>query len=148
MRKPAVAGSFYPSEGLNEMISQFFGKAETKEVKNGMIVPHAGYIYSGKTASVGYKSMLEFLKKNKEIDNIIILKPGRFFLFRMKMNMRAGMYQISIADPKLRAIPTKNAIIGSAQIFLSRNLNNAQIKEMPIKSIGVGFESHLEAPIT
>ena len=76
MRKPAVAGSFYPSEGLNEMISQFFGKAETKEVKNGMIVPHAGYIYSGKTASVGYKSMLEFLKKNKEIDNIIILGPS------------------------------------------------------------------------
>lgn len=53
MRRPAVAGSFYPSRvaELERMLQRF-----TKSAKDPSIVacisPHAGYIYSGKTAGV------------------------------------------------------------------------------------------------
>jgi AmmeMemoRadiSam system protein B len=39
---------------------------------NGIIVPHAGYIYSGQIASSAYN-----LLKNKDINNAIIIGPSQ-----------------------------------------------------------------------
>ena len=52
VRQPAVAGSFYPAnpEELTAQIDSFLTtEYESKNVK-GLIVPHAGYIYSGAVA--------------------------------------------------------------------------------------------------
>jgi AmmeMemoRadiSam system protein B len=63
MRFPYAAGTFYPGDKkeLNELIDFFFNKIKSDEVLKdkineviGIISPHAGYIYSGKTASYGY----------------------------------------------------------------------------------------------
>ena len=105
MRKPVVSGTFYPEEGLKEMIKSFFDKAEAKEVKNGMIVPHAGYQFSGKTAAVGYKSMLEFLKQNDKINNIIILGPSHQFHFQGILQDENEKWQTPIGEIKLKNIP-------------------------------------------
>jgi len=53
LRKPAVAGQFYPSgaKDLNAMISSFVDKTAQKIDCFGCILPHAGYIYSGKVAA-------------------------------------------------------------------------------------------------
>ena len=70
IRKPAVAGRFYPSDpdNLSEMIGEAFDEAERQRQKKdqagagnpengsvrkarGVVSPHAGYIYSGKTAA-------------------------------------------------------------------------------------------------
>ena len=52
IRQPAVAGSFYPAD-FNELVSQVDSflnvRSEPHDVK-GLIVPHAGYIYSGAVA--------------------------------------------------------------------------------------------------
>ena len=69
MRDPAVAGYFYPSnkKELERMLASFFEKARKKvrERENviGIIVPHAGYIYSGLTAAYAYSSLPKNLKK-------------------------------------------------------------------------------------
>ncbi|MEM2175576.1 MAG: AmmeMemoRadiSam system protein B, partial [Candidatus Micrarchaeia archaeon] len=81
MRYPSVAGTFYPSDKneLNKILDSFFNETK-KEVANlkkeineiiGIISPHAGYIYSGKTAAYGY-SLLEGLQNF----TFIILGPN------------------------------------------------------------------------
>jgi len=65
MRRPAVAGSFYPAskEALTQELSRLLG--ERPRVGPGLlgpvglIVPHAGYIYSGPVAAVGYRALAE-----------------------------------------------------------------------------------------
>ncbi len=53
LRKPVVAGQFYPSSAkdLNALISSFADKSVQKNDCFGCILPHAGYIYSGKVAA-------------------------------------------------------------------------------------------------
>lgn len=50
-RKPAVAGSFYPSDGteLEEEVRSLIAEAEPSPAL-GVVSPHAGYVYSGSVA--------------------------------------------------------------------------------------------------
>ncbi|MBW3004662.1 AmmeMemoRadiSam system protein B [Candidatus Woesearchaeota archaeon] len=69
MRNPAVSGVFYPADPaslrntLQECLLSDFGpgklpKKGSKSLK-GVIVPHAGYIYSGPCAAYAYKAIAE-----------------------------------------------------------------------------------------
>jgi MEMO1 family protein len=76
IRKPAVAGLFYPDNPvkLKEMVDTLLSIAEPPvPVKDifGIIVPHAGYVYSGLTASYAFN-----LLKGKNIKTVIILSPS------------------------------------------------------------------------
>lgn len=55
MRKPCVAGQFYPADGekLREMVESFLFSCEKVGAK-GILVPHAGYVYSGRIAGFAY----------------------------------------------------------------------------------------------
>lgn len=60
IRKTVVAGSFYPNEKdeILRYINHFNSFEDTDETFDeikGIIVPHAGYIYSGYTANLAYK---------------------------------------------------------------------------------------------
>lgn len=73
-REPAVSGIFYPSnkEMLIEAVSSFLKDARKKNVKGkikAIIVPHAGYIYSGIVAGACYKLVRSF-------DKVVILGPS------------------------------------------------------------------------
>lgn len=84
LRRPAVAGQFYEAtkEGLKERIKECFldkrgpGKLPTIKSKNnkikGVIVPHAGYIYSGAIAAHSY----DFIAQNGFSKTFIILGPN------------------------------------------------------------------------
>ncbi|MDD4923981.1 MAG: AmmeMemoRadiSam system protein B [Dehalococcoidales bacterium] len=52
IREAAVAGMFYPNSPseLREMISEMVDKNAVKEDVIGLIMPHAGYVYSGSVA--------------------------------------------------------------------------------------------------
>ena len=72
-REPAVAGSFYPFEKtvLQNQINKFLlVETEKMKVKAG-IVPHAGYVYSGQTASHFYKTI-----KGQNYKNVVIIGPN------------------------------------------------------------------------
>ena len=61
-RKPAVAGMFYPGSpsSLAATIDGFLGNAEKLSIDGnllGLIVPHAGYAYSGQVAASAYKQI-------------------------------------------------------------------------------------------
>ncbi len=68
MRSPTVAGIFYPAEKeeLHSLLDLLFSQAKASYIENvkGLIVPHAGYIYSGHVAASGYRSSI-LSKTNK-----------------------------------------------------------------------------------
>lgn len=60
-RKLAVAGIFYPSEreSLRDLLSSLCGEEPQEKLRaKAVLVPHAGLIYSGKTACAVYRSVL------------------------------------------------------------------------------------------
>jgi AmmeMemoRadiSam system protein B len=59
IRQPAVAGSFYPGskEELENSLDVMLTPAETKSQAMAVVVPHAGYIYSGHVAAEVYRSV-------------------------------------------------------------------------------------------
>jgi hypothetical protein len=59
-RKPAVAGMFYPSDAheLRKMVRFFLDEADIEPAPErvaAIMVPHAGYVFSGATAAHAYK---------------------------------------------------------------------------------------------
>jgi len=83
MREPAVAGSFYPDDEkeLREMIEKFLKDAGDVKVPGklrGLVVPHAGYVYSGPTAAYGYKVLME---QKKQPDQIFLFGPAHYGMF-------------------------------------------------------------------
>ena len=76
VRKPAWAGRFYPGQPaeLRAMIDTLLDTAPLQDEGRrllGLVVPHAGYIYSGSTAAAGYR-----LAAAKPVDTVAILAPS------------------------------------------------------------------------
>ena len=57
LREPAVAGSFYPGTArqLRADLGNYLAGARHDRDYLGLVVPHAGYIYSGAIAALAYK---------------------------------------------------------------------------------------------
>ena len=76
VRMPAVAGSFYPNnvEQLQRQLANFLDEAPVDDiVPNALIVPHAGYCYSGAIAGHAFS----YLQKSKNtIKRVILLGPS------------------------------------------------------------------------
>jgi MEMO1 family protein len=60
-RRPAVAGSFYPGEPdeLRRQVGKLLADADgaRKIIPKALIAPHAGYIYSGRTAAAAFATL-------------------------------------------------------------------------------------------
>ena len=56
VRKPAVAGSFYPSSSseIRSMLGAWMHPSDGGDVPQAVIVPHAGYVYSGEVAASAF----------------------------------------------------------------------------------------------
>ncbi len=74
LRFPAVAGRFYPAEPnlLHAQIGQFLAAVSIDEPRRpkALIVPHAGYVYSGPVAASGFAWLAPWRDK---IDRVILL---------------------------------------------------------------------------
>jgi len=90
IRKMSVAGSFYP-QSASEIARYFEHFSKTYDEKmqvpkaraRALIVPHAGYIYSGYTANIAYRVL-----QNAGIKNILVLGPSH----------RLGFHGSSLGD--------------------------------------------------
>ncbi len=81
-RQPAVAGSFYSSDSnkLRGELAGFFAAAGVPEKGvhvRALIVPHAGFVYSGKTAAAGYASV----PSDAVYDNIFLIGVSHRYAF-------------------------------------------------------------------
>jgi MEMO1 family protein len=75
-RLPVVAGMFYPGDmkTLSNDIEQYFKNVPIENFQGqilGLVAPHAGYIYSGFTASYVYKQLT-----GKEYKTVVVISPS------------------------------------------------------------------------
>jgi len=102
-RKASVRGSFYPysCEEVEDQIKQFndsFNKISiAKEIQNiiprAIIVPHAGYIYSGFTANFAYR----FLAQSKT-KRLIVIGPSHHHYFKGISGSYYAQYETPCGD--------------------------------------------------
>ncbi|KPJ56279.1 hypothetical protein AMJ49_05295 [Parcubacteria bacterium DG_74_2] len=81
VRPPAHAGFFYPElrEELKNTIDKLLKGAVVPEIKAkvlGLVLPHAGYAYSGQVAAFGIKNL-----SKEKIDTIIIIGDSHYEYF-------------------------------------------------------------------
>ena len=76
IRQPAVAGAFYPDdpEKLQTVVHDMLQDVDQRDLSpKALIVPHAGYIYSGPVAASGYHLLEPYRKK---IRRVVLLGPS------------------------------------------------------------------------
>jgi AmmeMemoRadiSam system protein B len=77
IRRPAVAGMFYPSdpEELDQMLEAMLADAKSVDTPTpkAIIVPHAGYVYSGPVAATAYRRIRALAPY---ITRVILLGPS------------------------------------------------------------------------
>src|SRR5579884_1362975 len=93
IRKPAVAGRFYPAEAyeLRRMIEGFVDLKAARTKAIGLVVPHAGYIYSGHVAGAVYSQILL-------PDRTIVLCPNHTGFGVPLSIMKAGAWHTPLDD--------------------------------------------------
>ncbi len=81
IREPAVSGAFYSSSAdeLRTVVDELLKAATPKDISGRiltLIVPHAGYTYSGQVAAEGFRQL-----QGKPIDTIVIAGPSHRIAF-------------------------------------------------------------------
>ena len=121
MRESVFSGSFYPKQKaeLSGFIKASMDEAQPSKLKPySIIAPHAGYIYSGKTAAYAYKCVYDF---RKDYDSVIIIGPNHTGL-----GARIGV--------SAEAWKTPLGIIHSDTEFAKEICNSCRLAEMDEES--------------
>lgn len=94
VRPPAVAGLFYPSDPsqLRDEVSEYLAQAPaaTGPTPKALIVPHAGYVYSGEIAAAAYTQVAH---RRREIRRIVLIGPSHRVYLRGMAVPTAGFFQ-------------------------------------------------------
>ncbi len=108
LRKPVVAGQFYPldAKSLRGMISVFADKEAQKKDVIGAILPHAGYIYSGKVAAQAVSGI-------NIKDNLVLLGPNHTGSGPNFSIMPQGTWQTPLGDVEING--------SMANLFLNKS---------------------------
>jgi AmmeMemoRadiSam system protein B/AmmeMemoRadiSam system protein A len=145
VRKPGHAGVFYPGEKseLKEKVDAFLKEAQPKSIKGRavlMIVPHAGYIYSGPVAAHAYR-----LIKDISPERIIILGPSHYYPLREPTLYGEGSFSTPLGEvpisaelidkikkrcPQVKISPQAHKMEHSLEVqlpFLQRSLSKFEI---------------------
>lgn len=91
IRKPAAAGLFYPSNAqklqkdVDAMLSRVVKAPISANTLNGLIVPHAGYLYSGAVAAEAFANI-----RKETVKTVIILSPSHRDYFQSVSVYRGG----------------------------------------------------------
>ena len=106
VREPIVAGQFYPGEekSLREDIKKYI-KEEEKEKVKGIVVPHAGYVYSAPVAGAVYGKI--------EIpENVLLIGPNHSGFGSPFSLMVEGIWKTPLGETKISPL-AKELLKGS-----------------------------------
>ena len=107
VRKPAVAGLFYPADRvqLGTTVDRLLNAAKTENLGGlkALICPHAGYSYSGPVAASGFG-----LLRGTTFQTVILLGPSHYALLDAAEVADASAYRTPLGDvpisPKARQL--------------------------------------------
>jgi len=119
-RPPAVAGQFYPRQPdeLRQMLISLGGKGKASMgLKNvaAIIVPHAGYVYSGSTAAAAYNQ----IDRNKQFESIFVIGPSHRVGFEGAAVYTAGNFLTPLGGVEVNR-EVGEQLIGKSRMFSSR----------------------------
>lgn len=120
VRRPAVAGSFYPADPveLRSMVDECFagaGESTSSAVVQAVIVPHAGYVFSGETAAKAFAS----ISPSARYGRIFILGPNhRVALHGVSVDTSFRYYSTPLGKVEVD-LETCEKLIASDSIFRS-----------------------------
>ncbi len=110
IRKPAVAGLFYPDRTaeLEQTVASLVAASDEAPASapKALIAPHAGYVYSGPTAGVAFRRIQPFAD---QIRRVVLIGPCHRYAFR------------GLALPTATALATPLGIV-SVDLELSRRV--------------------------
>lgn len=98
IQQPNVAGAFYPDNPveLSQMIDKFLIQGNPQAVEGeifALIVPHAGYGFSGQTAAFGYE-----LIQGKPYKTVVIIAPVHYYGFSGVSVYPQGTFRTPLGD--------------------------------------------------
>ena len=100
-RAPAVAGSFYSANpvALRREIETYLARVEVPEGLSrpplGLIVPHAGYVYSGSVAAAAYRLVAG---RGADYDLVVVVSPSHHHYFPGFSLYAAGNYETPLGE--------------------------------------------------
>lgn len=121
IRPAAVAGQFYPHNPLD--LRSFIAQAMDDASHNlgtdftkpkALIVPHAGYIYSGFTAAYAYAAV-----KNAGIKRVVLLGPAH----------RVAFYGMALPDSEAFATPLGEVLLDKESMQVVQNFPHVGIND-------------------
>jgi MEMO1 family protein len=109
-RIPAVAGTFYPATeaALNQQVSILFEKAKRSPESKvaALIVPHAGYIFSGEVAASAYAK----LNRNAQYKNIFLIGASHHKYLNGVSIYPEGCYTTPLGEVKINDETTQELL--------------------------------------
>lgn len=110
-RNSVVAGSFYPGDPkeLRVMLEGFFRWTKKLPQSNklkALIVPHAGYVYSGQTAAWGYRQIIKRVKQH-----LVLVGPSHHFPFAGLAGSTASAWMTPLGKVTQRPPPAEPGLV-------------------------------------
>lgn len=134
---------WYPSEKeeLENLLNKFLSKETLSPIKeiHGLIVPHAGYEYSGEVAGKAYA-----LLKNKQIKKAIIFGPSHYQTFNgisVLNNIETPLGKVNIPKNPFNKIPREHSV--ENQIPFLQKLNVEEILPIAVGKINMKIAEEL-----
>lgn len=131
IRRPAVAGTFYPSDAamLRQVVSRLLetaeakaGAAMSKALPKALIVPHAGYAYSGAVAGQAYARLAAHAGT---IRRVILLGPVHRVPVHGLALPEAGRFATPLGEVPIDA-DAVSRIAGMPQVVVSAAAHEAE----------------------
>lgn len=119
-REPVVDGKFYPGNAreLRETCQKYLKMAGEKKSNSrplGIIVPHAGYVYSGRIAAVSFNEI-----EGYNYDAIIVIAPSHTHSFSFASIYEGQYYKTPLGRIRVKQELAKKIANNSNNIRLSK----------------------------
>jgi AmmeMemoRadiSam system protein B len=118
LRFSAVAGQFYPEEKreLERMIDGFLKEVKIPEIEGevfGLILPHAGYVFSGFVAAHGFKLISE-----KNFKDVILIGDSHYEYFDGVSIWEKGFWETPLGKIRVNEELAKKILSYSKRFFI------------------------------
>jgi MEMO1 family protein len=110
IRQPAVAGLFYerdPERLRRDIAGLLQGAAAPSPCPAGLIVPHAGYIYSGAVAAAAYSALTPL---RQQVQRVILLGPAHRVYLRGMALPRCEAFATPLGEVPLDTASIQRAL--------------------------------------
>jgi AmmeMemoRadiSam system protein B/AmmeMemoRadiSam system protein A len=137
IKRPAVAGLFYPAEpdALQAQVEAHVARARAPRVAiKALVAPHAGYVYSGPIAGTGYTAVKPL---TAQVRRIVLLGPAH----RVRVEGIAAPSSVAFATP-LGAVPVDREAMARALALPGVAVQDAAFAEEHSLEVHLPFLQH------